>query len=1446
MGEAVSRRLVVTIAAVAAFCQAGAPCSAPFDGAACLERSIERTIESDQGGGLVSLAADGTRFAWGRSGSADVRVYEWDGVSWVLSATLTPPAGRETTGYGGALAFSGDVLAVGAPYDSGGGAGAGRVYLYRHDGADWVAEQEIRAAAAGENARFGQSLALQGDRLVVGAPGQFFGLRRAGAAFVYELEAGLWVEKAMLSTPESFPEDHFGFSVALDGGTIAVGAPWGWQGLIRTGYAGVFTGAGAVWTHEQTLFHPQGLDDGRFGHSVDLDVDRLLVGAPGNTPGIHRAGSIVLHERSAGIWSETASLMVDLPTAGDYAGETVRLANELLLASVRGDDHEDVAEGAIAVFGEGPGGWRHLFMIHEPTPDLGGDFHSYFDVTGGSLLALSPELNASNPAAATSRLHEYGLDCLRDEDGDGVHVATDLCPLMPDAAQIDGDGDGVGDTCDLCVTVADPLQRDLDGDGSGDECDSCTDTDGDGFGNPGFVAASCADDNCPVVPNPGQEDADGDGRGDLCAGCVAQHRIGQSLPPRGRDFGFSVALDGNRLIVGDRDDFDAVSEWGFFAVPDTNGAASILELRGGVWVHEAKLTPTGGRPQAEFGWSVDIQGDTAVVGSWEVGAVFERLAGEWFETARLVPDDYEDHFESTSVALDGDTVLLGVPSDETGGFLTGAVYVYDRAGGAWDQVQLIHAPPLLSREFGVDVDLDGDTAIVGAQYRGSAIYARVAGEWQHSITFLGDRNFEPGVAVAIDGDLALLGLPGRNDTQIGTVEVRLRDGGAWTLEAVLSAPDGSHLFGRDVALDGDRAVIKDGLSAHVFVRVSGVWRREQTISVADWGPQSVELQGETIVLGAGAGTADGQAERHGVVEVFWTGCFVDDDGDGIANGDDNCPDQPNAAQDDADTDFIGDLCDNCPAIANPLQADSDGDGLGDACDDCSDVDGDGFGELDLPSDTCAQDNCAGVANPGQEDLDGDGVGDVCDVCASIPNPLQDDLDGDGSGDECDNCPANWNPSQVDGDGDGQGDACDACPSDPLDDPDGDGACESSDNCPGVPNSDQADRDADGSGDACDPCPLDAEDDADGDGHCADVDNCPDLPNPAQADADADGVGDDCDNCPGEVNPDQLDRDGDGLGDACDPCSLDADNDADGDGLCSNVDNCPDDPNPSQADADGDGAGDACDPCPNDARDDGDGDGLCADVDNCPEDPNPGQEDADRDGVGDDCDNCLMRSNPTQDDGDGDGLGDDCDNCPDEPNPGQEDRDDDRRGDDCDPCPDDPTNACADADGDGFADWEDNCPLTPNPAQGDGDADAVGDDCDNCPSDANPAQGDGDEDLFGDACDPILCREPSAADLRAVQPLRLRLDGANRPVLSFEASPGQSFVVRGGTLGTLADCGRLGHEPIAASFPSLGEALIPASEPGAYFLVLRSCPDGLSSPGRDSAGDERDPTPPPCP
>ena len=158
----------------------------------------------------------------------------------------------------------------------------------------------------------------------------------------------------------------------------------------------------------------------------------------------------------------------------------------------------------------------------------------------------------------------------------------------------------------------------------------------------------------------------------------------------------------------------------------------------------------------------------------------------------------------------------------------------------------------------------------------------------------------------------------------------------------------------------------------------------------------------------------------------------DEDQDGVGDLCDLCPAVPDHLQRDLDGDRVGDGCDRCPRSPGPGTADGcppdagpwldgDGDGIPDVDDNCPvsdnpdqrDTDGDGVGNR------C--DNCPALANWDQEDREGDGKGDRCQTFTGW------DRDGDRLPDDRDRCPEVWDPQQGDGDADGVGDACDVCP-----------------------------------------------------------------------------------------------------------------------------------------------------------------------------------------------------------------------------------------------------------------------------------------------------------------------------------------------------------------------------------------------------------------------------------
>ncbi|MFT5431623.1 MAG: hypothetical protein ACI9OJ_002320 [Myxococcota bacterium] len=343
--------------------------------------------------------------------------------------------------------------------------------------------------------------------------------------------------------------------------------------------------------------------------------------------------------------------------------------------------------------------------------------------------------------------------------------------------------------------------------------------------------------------------------------------------------------------------------------------------------------------------------------------------------------------------------------------------------------------------------------------------------------------------------------------------------------------------------------------------------------------------------------------------------FADSNNDGVAD----------CATDDDDGDGVVDAVDNCPQVANTDQFNSDSDLLGDACDTDDDNDGAGDGVDCAPTNPLisptAVEACDNIDNNCKDGIDEGFPNSDDDALADC---IDDDDDNDGVPDALDNCPIVANSVQTNSDTDLLGDACDP-------DDDNDGALDGDDCAPTNPLVfPDAFEVCDGIDNNCILGVDESFDDTDDDG----VANCVD------SDDDDDGVQDTLDNCPTVPNPGQENGDTDLLGNACD---ADDDNDGDGDAtdcqplnptvhngaaeLCDGVDNnCNTVTDEGFEDTDLDGQADCVDS-------DDDADGIGDANDNCPTVENPGQVNSDNDLNGDACD--------TDDDNDSDADITDC-------------------------------------------------------------------------------------------------------------------------------------------------------------------------------------------------------------
>jgi len=272
---------------------------------------IDAEADGDNSGESVSLSRDGTRVAIGagtNGGSAGhVRVYQWDGSTWnQLGDDIDGEAAMDQSGLSVSLSGDGTTVAIGAPFNGGGGTDAGHVRVYSWNGTAWVKlGDDIDGEAANDWSGLSVSLSGDGTRVAIGAYLNDVGGPRpnAGHVRVYSWNGAAWVKLGDDIDGEA-ADDRSGLSVSLsgDGTRVAIGAPMNDVGGARlnAGHVRVYSWNGATWGQLGLDIDGEAAGD-ESGYSVSLSGDgtRVAIGAPSNGGA---AGHVRVFEWSGTAW----------------------------------------------------------------------------------------------------------------------------------------------------------------------------------------------------------------------------------------------------------------------------------------------------------------------------------------------------------------------------------------------------------------------------------------------------------------------------------------------------------------------------------------------------------------------------------------------------------------------------------------------------------------------------------------------------------------------------------------------------------------------------------------------------------------------------------------------------------------------------------------------------------------------------------------------------------------------------------------------------------------------------------------------------------------------------------------------------------------------------------------------------------------------------------------
>ncbi len=305
-----------------------------------------------------------------------------------LAAVLSPGAARAASfeedqqligagqdhQFGSAVDTDGTTLVVGAPgFPGAAGNGSGAVFIYIRSASGWTQQQQIEASDAAAFDGFGTSVAVDGDRLIVGSPfdDTLAGVD-AGSAYVFERTGSTWTQEQKLEDITPNAGNEFGTAVDISGTTAAVGAPGDRSGTFDSGTVSVFTRSGTTWSLQATLVATDNATGDAFGSAVVLEGDTALVGAPDKAGGpfVLGAGAAYVFTRSASLWSQDQKLLPGNVGTDSHFGISIDLSGDQLIVGADMDDN-NVGQNVGGAFVYEGGGATPWVLDVELTPGDG-------------------------------------------------------------------------------------------------------------------------------------------------------------------------------------------------------------------------------------------------------------------------------------------------------------------------------------------------------------------------------------------------------------------------------------------------------------------------------------------------------------------------------------------------------------------------------------------------------------------------------------------------------------------------------------------------------------------------------------------------------------------------------------------------------------------------------------------------------------------------------------------------------------------------------------------------------------------------------------------------------------------------------------------------------------------------------------------------------------------
>jgi len=258
---------------------------------------------------------------------------------------------------------------------------------------------------------FGNAVAVHGDVAIIGGYRDTDNGDQSGSAFIYRFDGSNWNYEQKLTASEGEPFDWFGYSVDIEGDTAIVGAPNSFGQAFQSGAVYIYEFSGTHWVETQKLFPSEGVAGDNFGVSVSISASRMIIGADQRDDLGFGSGAAYIYELDIIQWIQVAKLLNSTGAAADLFGSSVAISNMKAVVGSPGNDLRGSWAGSATAFETDGSTWTQYQTLAPIALSAGDSFGTSVAIYDDNLVVGAPfsDINGSDSGEVYTYSHSQLL-----------------------------------------------------------------------------------------------------------------------------------------------------------------------------------------------------------------------------------------------------------------------------------------------------------------------------------------------------------------------------------------------------------------------------------------------------------------------------------------------------------------------------------------------------------------------------------------------------------------------------------------------------------------------------------------------------------------------------------------------------------------------------------------------------------------------------------------------------------------------------------------------------------------------------------------------------------------------------------------------------------------------------------------------------------------------------